>query len=233
MLAESLKDLMDKLRAKILDLKSDMFPKSGPLSLQGRMLNQVGANGQGSGSLHLSFQGQKLVSFQFEKDTVIVHSEDRAMELQWENASEVTGFLKKFFTGELKRLIDNISEFLEKLPQTTAAPSTAPGTVTAPSNAIAASPLTRNNLMKIPILGLAIFVVICCYLCCFTGMLQKEKSSSSSTPQTGSASVSSHSSAEMLENLCILEMPSPAGGVDGPGDAASSPLCPSSAHSDP
>lgn len=128
---------MEELKKKILDLQQETSTNSGPLSLQGSIQYQVGINGS-KVVLPLSFQGEEVVKFEWTHQGLKVHSANKSMEEKWKKYKEVIELFKKI-PGEFKMVIDSLSKFLNKVPQTTEAPTLTAGTVTAPANTTASS----------------------------------------------------------------------------------------------
>ncbi|XP_060061333.1 UL16-binding protein 1-like isoform X2 [Erinaceus europaeus] len=230
---ETLRDLMEELKKKILDLQQETSTNSGPLSLQGSIQYQVGINGS-KVVLPLSFQGEEVVKFEWTHQGLKVHSANKSMEEKWKKYKEVIELFKKI-PGEFKMVIDSLSKFLNKVPQTTEAPTLTAGAVTAPANTTASSHVHWFIPIAISVSVLvAIILLIIRHRCAhiLTEMLQKvRRSFSRAMLPTCSRSVSSCST-ELQARQLAQATPSSAGLGHGPADAGSRLLHLPSTHND-
>lgn len=142
MLSGTLKDLMEELKMEMPNLQLKIPTNHGPLSLQGSIQYQAGVNGS-TVELKLSFQGEEVINFEWTHLGLKVHSANKSVEEEWKD-KVVTKLLQKI-PGEFEMLIDNISEVRNKMPQTTAALTMAPGRVPVPVPSSATATLTGSS----------------------------------------------------------------------------------------
>lgn len=137
---ETLKDLVEELKKKLLDMKAMDFPHSASLSLQGRMVCKCGDNGRTSGFWEFHINEELSYFFNSEKGNWTVHPGGRRMKAAFDHDRDLTKSLMKISNGDCKMWLEQISVHGDEMLATTALP----GTQQAPaeSRAMAIRPIT-------------------------------------------------------------------------------------------
>ncbi|KAM5283471.1 UL16-binding protein 1-like isoform 2-T2 [Hipposideros larvatus] len=127
---QTLKDLVEELKMKLLDIKPEIIKTVDDFSLQGRMTCQLEANGCTSASWEFGFDGKRFLHIDPKNGTYRVdHSGGKQMKEKWEDDENLTMFLKSFPVGEYKRWNGTFSKYWNKKPQAPAPPTTDPATI--------------------------------------------------------------------------------------------------------
>ncbi|XP_029799791.1 UL16-binding protein 1-like isoform X2 [Suricata suricatta] len=138
---ETLKDLLEELKKKLLDMKAEDFPHSDSISLQGRMVCKPGDNGRTSASWELHINKQKTYSFNSEsKKWTVPHPKDQLVKTTLNSDRDLTSSLMKISDGDCKKWLEQISVHCDEMLGTTALPG--PQHVPVPSRATAIRPTT-------------------------------------------------------------------------------------------
>nr|XP_008515224.1 PREDICTED: NKG2D ligand 1-like [Equus przewalskii] len=139
--SEALKDLVEELRKKLLDIKPEISTTSDPVTLQGKMLCPYKANGCSSGSWLF-----EACDSENENCTVFDPGE-RLLKETLDNDREMSMFLRKISNGDCRSWLEQFLVHWEKLPETTASPTMAPAT--AQSRAMAITPIAWILLVTV------------------------------------------------------------------------------------
>ncbi|XP_032449155.1 UL16-binding protein 1-like [Lynx canadensis] len=137
---ETLKDLAEELKKKLLDWKAADFTPSDSLSLQGRMVCVRGDNGRTSGSWEFHINEQMSYFFNSESGNWTLCPRGRQIKASWESDRDLTNSLMKISVGDCNKWLERILMHWDELWETTAPPGTQQ--VTAQSGATALRPIT-------------------------------------------------------------------------------------------
>ncbi|XP_037374688.1 UL16-binding protein 1-like [Talpa occidentalis] len=124
---ESLKDLMEELKKKLLDPQPGMVRSSGPLSLQGRMVCEGEARGQSRASWRFVVNGH--ISLRLDSETRLWTGDppaDTGKLERWAEDRDLNHLLLKMSLGDCKMWLRQVAAHWE-MPGTTASPAMAPG----------------------------------------------------------------------------------------------------------
>ncbi|XP_030886581.1 UL16-binding protein 1-like isoform X2 [Leptonychotes weddellii] len=134
---ETLEDLVEELRRKLLDIKTGIFTKSHPLTLQGRLVYECGPDRHPRGSWQFAFNEQ--ITHRFDPETgnwTMVPPEDQRFQGTLDSDGELTGFLMRISNGDCKGWLQQVLEHWDEMLETTGAPATTPGVVRVKGTAI-------------------------------------------------------------------------------------------------
>uniref|UniRef100_A0A667FLL0 UL16-binding protein 1-like n=1 Tax=Lynx canadensis TaxID=61383 RepID=A0A667FLL0_LYNCA len=137
---ETLKDLAEELKKKLLDWKAADFTPRDSLSLQGRMVCVRGDNGRTSGSWEFHINEQMSYFFNSESGNWTLCPRGRQIKASWESDRDLTNSLMKISVGDCNKWLERILMHWDELWETTAPPGTQQ--VTAQSGATALRPIT-------------------------------------------------------------------------------------------
>ncbi|XP_058390272.1 uncharacterized protein LOC131399767 [Diceros bicornis minor] len=139
--SEALKELVEELRKKLLEVEQEISTTSDPLTLQGRMMCLCKANGRTSGSWQFGLDGQISLLFDLEnRNWTVLQPGGRLLKWTLANDRDTTTFLMKILNGDCRNWLEQFFLHWEKMLETTASPTTAPAT--AQSRATAITPIT-------------------------------------------------------------------------------------------
>ncbi|XP_058390273.1 uncharacterized protein LOC131399768 [Diceros bicornis minor] len=139
--SEALKELVEELRKKLLEVEREISTTSDPLTLQGRMMCLCKANGRTSGSWQFGLDGQIFLLFDSEnRNWTVLQPGGRLLKWTLANDRDATTFLMKILNGDCRNWLEQFLLHWEKMLETTASPTTAPAT--AQSRATAITPIT-------------------------------------------------------------------------------------------
>ncbi|KAM5326597.1 UL16-binding protein 3-like isoform 2-T2 [Glossophaga mutica] len=139
---DTLKDVGDKMRRRLLHLKSRKI--CGDSSI---LKCQIDANGSCSGPWEFRLDGRRFLVFSPENgeyEIVEHNSNGKEIKTMWENDKEVNESLKKISMGDCKRWLQVLDR--KKVLGTTAAPTTAPAPGTPPT--VPATPTTAPGAAR-------------------------------------------------------------------------------------
>ncbi|XP_045355962.1 UL16-binding protein 1-like [Leopardus geoffroyi] len=137
---ETLKDLAEELKKKLLDWKATDFTHSDSLSLQGRMVCVRGDHGRTRGSWEFDINEQISYFFNSESGNWTVRPRGQQIEASWESDRDLTNSLMKISVGHCNKWLERILVHWGELWETTALPGMQQ--VTAQSGATALRPIT-------------------------------------------------------------------------------------------
>ncbi|XP_027459175.2 UL16-binding protein 1-like isoform X1 [Zalophus californianus] len=153
---EILEDLVEELRKKLLDIRTGIFTKSHPLTLQGRLMYECGPDRQPRGSWQFAFNEQITHRFDPEiRKWTVVHPGGQQFQGTLDKDGELTGFLMRISNGDCKGWLQQVLEHWDEMLEKTGAPGTTPGVVRVKGTAI--RPITSTLLM---LLMCSILIVI-------------------------------------------------------------------------
>ncbi|XP_039096909.1 UL16-binding protein 1-like [Hyaena hyaena] len=136
---ETVKDLLEELKKKLLDMKAEDFPHSDSVSLQGTMVCKCGDNGHTSGSWEFHTSEQISYFFNSTSGNWRVHPRGRQLRAAFDTDRDLTNCLMKISNGDCKKWLEQILVHWDEIPETTALPVTQQ--VPAPSRATAFRPI--------------------------------------------------------------------------------------------
>ncbi|XP_078303579.1 UL16-binding protein 1-like [Panthera onca] len=119
---ETLKDLAEELKKKLLDWKAADFAHSDSLSLQGRMVCVRGDNGRTSGSWEFHINEQISYFFNSESGNWTLCPRGRQIKASWESDRDLTNTLMKISVGDCNKWLERILVHWDELWETTAPP---------------------------------------------------------------------------------------------------------------
>nr|XP_012419104.1 PREDICTED: NKG2D ligand 1-like [Odobenus rosmarus divergens] len=133
---EILEDLVEELRKKLLDIRTAIFTKSHPLTLQGRLMYECGLDRQPRGSWQFAFDEQITHRFDPEiRKWTVVAPGGQQFQGTLDSDRELTGFLMRISNGDckgwLQQVLEHWDEMLEKTAPPTTRQDTAPARITA------------------------------------------------------------------------------------------------------
>ncbi|XP_040304842.1 UL16-binding protein 1-like [Herpailurus yagouaroundi] len=137
---ETLKDLAEELKKKLLDWKAADFIPSDSLSLQGRLVCVRGDNGRTSGSWEFDINEQISYFFNSESGNWTLRPRGLQIKASWESDRDLTNSLMKISVGDCNKWLERILMHWDELGETTAPPGSQQ--VTAQSGATALRPIT-------------------------------------------------------------------------------------------
>ncbi|XP_044096728.1 UL16-binding protein 1-like [Neovison vison] len=128
---EPLEDLGEELRKKLLDIKAEIFTKSGEsrgsLTMQGWLMCERGAHGHSRGSWRFVFNEQLTYLFDPEnRKWIEIPPGGQQVKDMLESDRELTELLMKIANGDCKRWLQKLREHSNEMQETTGAPATAP-----------------------------------------------------------------------------------------------------------
>ncbi|KAF3812367.1 hypothetical protein GH733_019657 [Mirounga leonina] len=140
---ETLEDLVEELRRKLLDIKTGIFTKSrkseGPGQKEnslGRLVYECGPDSHPRGSWQFAFNEQ--ITHRFDPETgnwTVVPPEDQRFQGTLDSDGELTGFLMRISNGDCKGWLQQVLEHWDEMLETTVPPTmkqdTAPARTTA------------------------------------------------------------------------------------------------------
>ncbi|XP_059035246.1 UL16-binding protein 1-like [Mustela lutreola] len=117
---EPLKDLGEELRKKLLDIKVEILMKSDPLTLQGSLMCERGANGHTRGSWRFAFNEQLTHLFDPEnRKWTVVPPGGQQFKGTLDNDGELTKLLMGTANGDCKRWLQHVWEHWDEMQETT------------------------------------------------------------------------------------------------------------------
>ncbi|XP_032194650.1 UL16-binding protein 1-like isoform X1 [Mustela erminea] len=138
---ETLEDLGEELRKKLLDIKAELVTKSDSLTMQGSLICERGADGHSRGSWQFAFNGQLTHLFDPEnRKWTVVPPGGQQFRGTLDNDRELTKLLVRTANGDCKRWLQHVWEHWDEMQETTVPPTTRQGT--APGKATAIGPCT-------------------------------------------------------------------------------------------
>uniref|UniRef100_A0A8C7EM72 MHC class I-like antigen recognition-like domain-containing protein n=1 Tax=Neovison vison TaxID=452646 RepID=A0A8C7EM72_NEOVI len=138
---ETLEDLGEELRKKLLDIKAEIFTKSDSLSMQGSLMCERGADGHTRGSWRFAFNERLTCLFEAENRKWTVDPPGgQQFRVMLDNDGELTKLLVRTANGDCKSWLQHIWEHCDEVQETTVPPATRQGT--APGKATAIGPCT-------------------------------------------------------------------------------------------
>ncbi|XP_058390295.1 UL16-binding protein 1-like [Diceros bicornis minor] len=132
--SEALKELVEELRKKLLEVEREISTTSDPLTLQGRMTCPCKANGGSSRCWHFDVCDSE------NSHCTVVDAGERLLKETLDNDNDITMFLMKVSNGDCKKWLEEFLLHWERMLETTASPTTGPAT--AQSRAPATTPIT-------------------------------------------------------------------------------------------
>ncbi|XP_035584608.1 UL16-binding protein 1-like [Zalophus californianus] len=134
---EILEDLVEELRKKLLDIRTGIFTKSHPLTLQGRLMYECGPDRQPRGSWQFAFNEQITHRFDPEiRKWTVVHPGGQQFQGTLDKDGELTGFLMRISNGDCKGWLQQVLEHWDEMLEKTAPPTTQQDTAPARNTAI-------------------------------------------------------------------------------------------------
>ncbi|XP_047590145.1 UL16-binding protein 1-like [Lutra lutra] len=122
---ETLEDLGEELRKKLLDIKAENFTESSSVTLQGWLMCERGADGHTRGSWRFVFNEQLTCLFDPEKRKWIQFPPGgQQVKDMLDSDRELTELLVKIANGDCKRWLQKLREHSHETQETTGAPAT-------------------------------------------------------------------------------------------------------------
>ncbi|XP_039096905.1 UL16-binding protein 1-like [Hyaena hyaena] len=119
---ETVKDLLEELKKKLLDMKAEDFPHSDSVSLQGTMVCKCGDNGRTSGSWEFHTSEQISYFFNSTSGNWRVHPRGRQLRAAFDTDRDLTNCLMKISNGDCKKWLEQILVHWDEIPETSALP---------------------------------------------------------------------------------------------------------------
>ncbi|KAF0871622.1 N2DL1 protein, partial [Crocuta crocuta] len=105
---ETVKDLLEELKKKLLDMKAEDFPHSDSVSLQGTMVCKCGDNGRTSGSWEFHTSEQISYFFNSTSGNWTVHPRGQQLRAAFDTDRDLTNCLMKISNGDCKKWLEQI-----------------------------------------------------------------------------------------------------------------------------
>ncbi|XP_062953105.1 UL16-binding protein 1-like [Cynocephalus volans] len=166
---ETLKYMAEELKDKLPNIDKKIFTTSGPLTLQGTLFCLCETNDHTRPSWEFSFSGQRSLFLDLDNGNwTVVNPRATGIKEKWENDGHVTTFLQRNSKEVCSSWREDILQHWERMPETTAPPTTAPGSAHSKAMTITPSPWV-------------LLVILICYVLLLLEALKGESRGMTST----------------------------------------------------
>ncbi|XP_048082156.2 UL16-binding protein 1-like [Ursus arctos] len=126
---ETLEDSCNELKTKPLEITAETSSNRAFCTLQGRLTCERGANRERRSFWRFHLNGQITPDFELEnRKWTVDDSGDQRLKDMLDSDRELTEFLMRVSDGDCMSWLQQVSEHLEEMRETTGAPATTPGT---------------------------------------------------------------------------------------------------------